>query len=152
MLDFPAGLQWPTLDDVADTVAKVRRNGAGWIMLQWDLASVAELDGAQVSSDTLVTDPEALQREDVWASVLTSALDTRDPAQLQAIADTLTPYIAADRGLNTGRITELARSVRHMPTENISSCTLPEEFSTSQQADLAEYFASGQPARCAEIF
>src|SRR5699024_12532270 len=47
---------------------------------------------------------------------------------------------------------ELSRSVRHVPTENISSCTLPEEFTSSQQADLAEYFASGQPARCAEIF
>ncbi|HIW45625.1 MAG TPA: hypothetical protein H9884_01805 [Candidatus Yaniella excrementigallinarum] len=155
VLNFPAGATVAaTLDDVADTVAKVEElTGARMDhVLQWDLASVAELDGAQVSSDTLVTDPEALQREDVWASVLTSALDTRDPAQLQAIADTLTPYIAADRGLNTGRITELARSVRHVPTENISSCTLPKEFSASQQADLAEYFASGQPARCAEIF
>lgn len=155
VLNFPAGAAAvANLNHVADTVAEVEElTGARMDhVLQWDLSSVAELEGTQVSSDTLLADPEVLQREDIWASVLKNALDTRDPGQLQTIGDTLTPYIAADRGLNTGRITELARSLRHVPAENISSCTLPEDFSASQQADLAQYFATGQPARCAEVF
>lgn len=155
ILNFPvAAAVASDLDDVADTVAKVEELTGTRMdhVLQWDLESVAELDGAPVSSDTLLADPETLQQKDVWASVLTSALDTRDPGQLQAIASQLTPYIAADRGLNTGRITELARSLRHVPAENIGSCVLPKDFAASQRAALAGYFAAGQPARCADVF
>src|SRR5690625_6452754 len=71
---------------------------------------------------------------------------------LQSIATSLTPYVAADRGLNTGRITDLARSLRHVPADNIASCTLPEDITEAQLADLVEYFATGVPARCADLF
>ncbi|NWN87459.1 MAG: hypothetical protein HLX51_02790 [Micrococcaceae bacterium] len=142
------------IDDAAATVAEVEDlTGARMehVML-WDLEFMAELEDAQVTAEELLANPEALQAQDVWSSVLQEALDTRDPGRLNSMASALTPYVAADQDLDTGRITELAKSLRHVPAENIASCTLPEELSGTQQADLVEYFATGEPTRCAELF
>lgn len=142
------------VDDIAETLVEVEEfTGARMehVML-WDLEFLAELDDTTVTAEDVLEHPETLSADDVWATVLQEALDTRDPGQLQAVANTLTPYIAADRGLNTGRITDLARSLRHVPADNISSCTIPADISEAQLAGLVEYFATGEPTRCAELF
>lgn len=142
------------IDDVPATLVEVEElTGARMehVML-WDLAFMAELEGATLSPEELAANPAALDAEDVWTTVLKEALDTRDPGRLNTLANTLTPYIAADADLDTGRMTDLVRSLRHVPAENIDSCTLPGELSAAQQANLVEYFATGQPSRCAELF
>lgn len=153
VLNFPTNSAAVTdLEDVATTLVEVEElTGARMdhVML-WDLEFLAELDDT-VTAETLVEHPETLNADDVWTTVLQQALDTNDPGQLRSIATTLTPYVSADRGLNTGRITDLARSLRHVPAENISSCELPTGMTDAQQAKLAEYFATGEPSRCAEV-
>ena len=142
------------IDDAAATVAEVEElTGARMehVML-WDLEFMTELEDAPLSAEEFLENPDALPAEEVWSSVLQEALDTSDPGRLNTLANALTPYVAADQDLDTGRITELAKSLRHVPAENIDSCTLPEELSGGQQADLVEYFATGQPTRCAELF
>lgn len=141
------------LDDVPSTLIEVEElTGARMdhVMI-WDLEFLAELDGT-VSPNELVDQPELLRADDVWSTVLQQALDTSDPGQLQSIATTLSPYVAADRGLNTGRMTDLARSLRHVSADNIGSCTLPTDMTEAEVAGLVEYFATGQPTRCAELF
>lgn len=155
VMNFPADSPAvKNLDDVEATLVNVEElTGARMEhVMVWDLAFLAELDHAEVALEQVIASPQALSGDDVWTAVLQEALDTRDPGQLQEIANRLTPYVAADRGLNTGRITDLARSLRHVPADNISSCTLPAELSETQQADVAEYFATGSPVRCAELF
>ncbi|MDN6638107.1 MAG: hypothetical protein L0L05_07200 [Yaniella sp.] len=155
VVNFPAGTRLVTnLDDVEATLVEVEElTGARMehVML-WDLDFLTEFESTDISPQELAEDPEALSADDVWTTALQEALDTRDPGQLQSIATSLTPYVAADRGLNTGRITDLARSLRHVPADNIASCTLPEDITEAQLADLVEYFATGEPARCADLF
>lgn len=155
VVNFPADSQAvKNIDDVEATLVEVEElTGARMehVML-WDLAFLTELEGVNVTPEELAENARALSADEVWTTVLQEALDTRDPGQLQSIANTLTPYVAADRGLNTGRITDLARSLRHVPADNISSCTLPTDLTEVQLADLVEYFATGQPTRCAELF
>src|SRR5699024_6105681 len=115
VVNFPARTRLVTsLDDVETTLIEIK-----------ELTRARKTD---ISQQELAEHPEAPIADDVWTTVLQEALDTRDPGQLQSIATSLTPYVAADRGLNTGRITDLARSLRHVPTDNIASCTLPEDI------------------------
>lgn len=121
-------------------------------VLLWDLEFLTELETAPSSAEELLTSPAALNADNVWTTVLQETLDIRDPGQLNTLAATLTPYVAADAGLNTGRITDLARSLRHVAPEAIASCVLPAELSSHQQAALRTYFRDGSPVRCAELF
>ncbi len=155
VVNFPTDTQVvANLDDVEATLVEVEElTGARMehVML-WDLEFLAEFESSDISPQELAEHPEALSADDVWTTVLQEALDTPDPGQLQSIATSLTPYVSADRGLNTGRITDLARSLRHVPAANIASCMLPEDMTQTQLADVVEYFAAGKPARCAELF
>ena len=155
ILNFPQGAEVvANLEDVEATLVAVEElTGARMehVML-WDLAFLTELESMDITGEELTDDPESFSADDVWTPVLQEALETQDPGQLQSIARSLTPYVAADRGLNTGRITDLAKSLRHVPAANIASCTIPEDLTQAQRADLVEYFATGQPTRCAELF
>lgn len=155
ILNFPQDAHLVSdLEDVEGTLVAVEElTGARMehVML-WDLEFLTELDSTDITAEELTEHPEALSADDVWTSVLQEALDTQDPGQLQSIARSLTPYVAADGGLNTGRITDLARSLRHVPAANIASCKLPADMTQTQRADLVEYFATGQPTQCAELF
>ncbi|HEY4557350.1 MAG TPA: hypothetical protein VIG82_04075 [Enteractinococcus sp.] len=121
-------------------------------VMLWDLEFLAELESAPISAEEVAKHPEAFDADAVWTTVLQEALDVQDPGQLTTLASTLTPYVAADSGLNTRRMTDLARSLRHISPENIGSCELPQDLTSAQQAGLVEYFASGTPRWCAELF
>ena len=121
-------------------------------VMLWDLEFLAELDSAPISVEDVARQPESFDADTVWTTALQEALNIRDPGQLNTLASTLTPYVAADEELNTGRITDLAKSLRHVSPENIASCVLPTQLSSNQGAALRRYFAKGSPRWCAELF
>lgn len=142
------------LSDVAGTVQEVETLTAARMehVMMWDLAFLAELEAGPVSPDELASNPEIYDAETVWTTVLQEALDIRDPGQLNTLASSLTPYVDADAQLNTGRITDLARSIRHVSPDNIGSCTLSESLDVVAQDALQRYFEDGAPRWCAELF
>lgn len=155
ILNFPPDSTDVTdIDDIPATVIEVEAlTGARMEhVLRWDLEFLTELEAASTGAEDLLMRPEALSADNVWTTVLQETLDIRDPGQLNTLASTLTPYVAADADLNTGRITDLARSLRHVSPEAIASCALPAELSSAQQTALNAYFRNAAPVRCAELF
>ncbi|GAA4478825.1 hypothetical protein GCM10023190_20870 [Enteractinococcus fodinae] len=155
IVNFPSdSAHLSNIQDVPGTVQEVEdltQARMEHVML-WDLEFLTELESAAVTAEAITADPEAFDADTVWTMVLQEALDIRDPGQLNTLAATLTPYVAADAGLNTGRITDLARSLRHVSPDNIASCELPTELSAAEQDALARYFDQGTPRWCAQLF
>lgn len=155
IVNFPSdSAHVSNIQDVAGTVQEVEdltRARMEHVML-WDLEFLTELESAAVTSEDVTANAEAFDADAVWTTVLREALDIRDPGQLNTLATTLTPYVAADAGLNTGRITDLARSLRHVSPDSIASCELPAELSAAEQDALIRYFAQGTPRWCADLF
>ena len=120
--------------------------------MRWDLEFLTRLETAPGEAAAVLTDPTALGADDVWQSVVQEALSVQDAGQLKTLASTLTPFVDADAALDTGRITDLAKSLRHVSPDNVTSCVLPQELSQQQQVMLHSLFTSEGLRRCAEIF
>lgn len=155
ILNFPqASVEISDIEDIEGTVHEVEdltQARMEHVML-WDLEFLAELETGPISHEDIVANQELFDADTVWTTVLQEALDVRDAGQLNTLASSLTPYVTADAQLNTGRITDLARSIRHVSPDNIASCTLPAEFDVVSQDALQNYFAEGLPRWCAELF
>lgn len=155
ILNFPTNSAVVSdLQDIPATVQEVEALTEARMehVMLWDLEFLAELDSAPMTAEEIATNPAVLDGDTVWTTVLQEALDVSDAGQLRTVADTLTPYVAADAELNTGRITELARSLRHVAPESVDSCVLPSDFSDGERWALRRYFEQSTPARCAELF
>ena len=155
ILNFPPdSAEISDIADIAGTVEEVETltNARMEHVMLWDLEFLVELEAGPVSPEEIAINPETYDADTVWITVLQEAVDIGDPGQLNSLASALTPYVAADAQLNTGRITDLARSIRHVSPENIASCTLPEAFDVVSQDALQRYFAEGTPRWCAELF
>lgn len=155
IVNFPSdSAHLSNIQDVPGTVQEVEdltQARMEHVML-WDLEFLTELESAALTAEDITANVEAFDADAVWTTVLQEALDIRDPGQLNTLAAALTPYVAADAGLNTGRITDLARSLRHVSPDNIASCELPAELSAAEQDALTRYFDQGSPRWCAELF
>ena len=155
IINFPHQMsEISEIEDISGTIQEVEAlTGARMehVML-WDLEFLVELEAGPISPKEIAINPETYDAETVWTTVLQEALDIRDPGQLNTLASALTPYVAADAQLDTGRITDLARSIRHVSAENVASCTLPAEFSMVDQDALQRYFKEGTPRWCADLF
>ncbi len=155
ILNFPPDTTDVTdIDDVPTTVVEVEDlTGARMehVML-WDLGFLTELEASPIRAEELVANPDALTARDVWSTALQEALSIRDPGQLNTLASALTPYIDADASLDTGRITDLARSLRHVAPSSIESCELPPDLSDGSHNALKLFFNSDTPRRCHELF
>lgn len=154
-LNFPSdSIEISDIQDIAGTVAEVETlTGARMEhVMRWDLEFLAELESAPVTAEEVMMTPEALDADTVWTAVLQEALDVDDANQLKDVATTLTPYVSADAELDTGRITDLARSLRHVDPTNVGSCVLPGEFNEIDRQAIVKYFEEGTPTWCAEVF
>ncbi len=155
IVNFPSdSAHLSNIQDVPGTVQEVEdltQARMEHVML-WDLEFLTELETAALTAEDITANAEMFDADAVWTTVLQEALDIRDPGQLNTLAAALTPYVAADAGLNTGRITDLARSLRHVSPDNIASCELPAELSAAEQDALTRYFDQGSPRWCAELF
>ena len=155
VLNFPPESAHLTdIQDIAGTVQEIEALTDARMehVMRWDLEFLAEWESTTISAQEVTLYPDAFDADTVWATALQEALDIRDPGQLNTLASTLTPYVDADAGLNTGRITDLARSLRHVSPDNIASCVLPEELSAAERDGLTRYFSQGTPRWCAELF
>lgn len=155
IVNFPRDFsQLTDLQDIATTVSDIEElTGARMAhVMRWDLEFLTQLETAPGAAAAKLTEPTALSADDVWTSVLQDTLAVRDAGELNTLASSLTPYVAADGGLDTGRITDLARSLRHISPDNVTSCVLPEELTDPQRLALQRYFKTGSPRQCAELF
>ena len=155
ILNFPQDTtEISDLEDIPGTVEEVETLTDARMehVMLWDLEFLVELEAGQVSPEEIAMDPDMYDADTVWTTVLEEALNVRDPGQLNSLASALTPYVTADAQLNTGRITDLARSIRHVSPENVASCMLPAEFDVVTQDALQRYFEEGTPRWCAELF
>lgn len=142
------------LQDVAGTVREIEELTQARMehVMRWDLEFLTQLETAPGAAAAVLTDPSALSADDVWTAVVQETLAVRDASELKALTSSLTPYIDADGGLDTGRITDLARSLRHVSPENVTSCMVPEQLTKQQRSALQRYFRTGNPGRCERLF
>lgn len=142
------------LQDVAGTVHEIEELTQARMehVMRWDLEFLTQLETAPGAAAAVLTDPSALSADDVWTAVVQETLAVRDASELKALTSSLTPYIDADGGLDTGRITDLARSLRHVSPENVTSCMVPEQLTKQQRSALQRYFRTGNPGRCERLF
>ena len=155
ILNFPREFTAVTdIQDIPGTVGEVEAlTGARMEhVMRWDLEFLTQLETAPGAAAAVLTDPTALSADDVWQSVLQETLSVQDAGQLNTLASTLTSYVDADAALDTGRLTDLAKSLRHVSPDNVTSCVLPEELTDQQHRALRGYFATGSPRQCAELF
>ncbi len=155
IVNFPRNFAQVTdIQDIPGTVSEIEAlTGARMEhVMRWDLEFLTRLETAPGAAAAVLTDPTALDADDVWQSVLQETLSVQDAGQLRTLASTLTPFVDADAQLDTGRITDLAKSLRHVSPENVSSCVLPEALTDQEQAKLQRFFETGGPRRCAEMF
>ena len=155
IVNFPRDFASVTdIEDIPTTVSEVEvLTGARMEhVMRWDLEFLTQLETAPGAAAAVLTDPTALDADDVWQSVIQETLNVQDAGQLNALASTLTPFVDADAQLDTARITDLARSLRHVSPDSVTSCVLPEALTDQQQASLKRYFTTGTPRQCAELF
>lgn len=154
VLNFPAGSSHiSNLEDVAGTVAEVEQLTAARMehVMLWDLEFMAEFELTGLSVDELGLDLTSLSADQVWSYVLQETFSVQDAGQLRSVAESLTPYIAADQHLDAGRIADLSKSLRYVSPSNVSSCVLPDPIEGAEYQRLLDYFKNGN-RRCAELF
>lgn len=155
ILNFPADSTAITdIQDIAGTLAEVEELTQTRMehVMRWDLEFLTQLETMPVDPHQLMENLESLNANEVWTAALQEALSVQDPGKLNTLASSLTPYVDADAQLNTGRISDLAKSLRHVSPSSVTSCELPTELSSTQHSRLATYFREGTPRRCAELF
>lgn len=121
-------------------------------VLLWDLEFLVQLETLPINPEQVFQDPGSLHAQDVWSAALQEALSVQDPGELKTLASSMTPYVDADAALDTGRIGDLARSLRYVSPQSVTSCEVPVELSAREKAQLVSYFKTGTPRHCADIF
>lgn len=155
IVNFPRSFTEVTdIQDIPGTVSEIESlTGARMEhVMRWDLEFLTQLETAPGAAAAVLTDPTALSADDVWQSVLQETLSVRDAGELNTLASALTPFVDADAELDTGRITDLAKSLRHVSPEHVTSCVLPEAPTDQELAKLKRYFRAEGARRCAELF
>lgn len=155
VISFPADSTAVTdIQDIAGTLVEVEElTGARMEhVMRWDLRFLTQLESSPIRhADELAANPQALNADDVWTTALQEALSIADPGQLRTLATSLTPYIDADEHLDTGRITELAKSLRYVAPSSVETCLLPAQLSDVERNRLGRFFRPETTGRCTEV-
>lgn len=152
VLNFPADSTAVTdIQDIPGTLVEIEElTGARMEhVMRWDLGFLTQLESSPIQRfEELAANPEVLNADDVWTTALQEALSISDPGQLRTLASSMTPYIDADEHLDTGRITELAKSLRHVAPSSVETCLLPAQLSDEQRNRLVNFFRPETTGRC----